>query len=161
MYNINIIYVKIKYMFLSSSSNKRTVVIGLAIVLVLVLGLILYYHLRDEPFIDVMYGGSIIEVKDNSIVVEGELVLPSGRVNKTIEFVITPETVITKKVVIMDLSAKSVYTPETRIESGKIPELRIKKSVDMVKSSKNLVTNSKVVAKEIGYSGFSYENKPQ
>jgi len=157
---------KLEDMILGLSHNKKIVITVLVLVVAVACGFLWYRSLLQEKYYtNEMYNATIIEMKDSSIVVDGTLSIPppAPRINKKIEFLITPETIITKKVMIMDLSKSSnqPQTPETRIETGDISDLKIKKHIDVIRGAKNLVDNNKVVAEEIRYLKFIYENKPQ
>src|SRR3989338_9169480 len=148
------------------SFNKPKLLVSIAFVIIVVLGAIWFFS-RDSSSLSAheMVGASIIEVKDNTILVEGMLTLSSGeKVKKQIEVVVTEETAITKTTLVADLSISpedQPYTPQRRTEGGNIADLRVGTHINMLKSLDNMYKETRVVAEEISYINFSYENKPE
>ena len=148
------------------SFNKSKFFASIVLIIIIVLGAIWFFSRNPDTLsAHEMLGASVIEVKDDTILVEGMLLLSSGeKVKKQIEVVVTEETAITKTTLVADLSISpedQPYTPERRTEKGNVADLRVGTHIDMLKSLDNMYKKTKVVAEEISYINFSYENKPE
>jgi len=148
------------------SFNKSKLFASLIFIVIVVIGGVWFFS-RNQDSLSAyeMMSASVIEVKDGAILVEGMLTLSSGeKVKKQIEVVVTEETAITKTTLVADLSISpedQPYTPQRRTEEGNIADLGVGRHIDMLKSLDNMYKKTKVVAEEISYINFSYENKPE
>lgn len=148
------------------SFNKSKLFASIVFIVIVVIGGVWFFS-RNQDSLSAyeMMSASVIEVKDNTILVEGMLTLSSGeKIKKQIEVVVTEETAITKTTLVADLSISpedQPYTPERRTEKGNIADLRVGTHINMLKSLDNMYKKTKVVAEEISYINFSYENKPE
>ena len=148
------------------SFNKSKLIASLFFIVIVVIGGVWFFS-RNQDSLSAyeMMSASVIEVKDSTILVEGMLLLSSGeKVKKQIEVVVTEETAITKTTLVADLSISAEdqpYTPQRRTEGGNIADLRVGTHINMLKSLDNMYKETRVVAEEISYINFSYENKPE
>lgn len=148
------------------SFNKPKLLVSITFLIIVVLGIV-WFSSRNPNSLSAheMMSASVIEVKESTILVEGILLLSSGeKVKKQIEVVVTEETAITKTTLVADLSISpedQPYTPERRTEEGDITDLVVGRHISMLKSLDNMYKKTKVVAEEINYINFSYENKSE
>lgn len=98
--------------------NKR-LIWALVLIVTLVVVFVFFYYFKKQPASYKMTG-QVTEVKSDSIVVKGtvEVLVESQlstKENRTIEFVITPETVFNKTAYIIPKNIKNgvTFTPET------------------------------------------------
>lgn len=137
--------------------NKRLIWLLASIVLlaiVFALPRISDYFKKPQANVSYQMDGQIIEVRSNSIVVKGMLKLsdPTIKENKTIEFVLTPETVFNKTLYIVPkkIEPSVIFTPETKKEQGNIADLTVGKSVSL-RSKDNLFDVNQTIALNINY----------
>jgi len=111
--------------------------------------------------------GQIIEVRDNSIIVEGVAKSSDPNINRqenrTIEIKITNETIIKKNVVVIttaQINSGESFQPETQVREGVISELVIGIRVIKIESRDNLFTKDKAVAAEINYLIYEFPASP-
>lgn len=107
-----------------------------------------------------MVNGRIVEVKNNSIVVEGMVrSLDEGalkRETRTIEFAFTSSTAIKKTRIVIpeDSSAGIVYFPKTEETEGSRTDLVVGRSVNRLHSKENLFKVDKATLVNINYEIF-------
>lgn len=141
--------------------EKRTTILGASLLVLILISLFYFFNTRnnsekvsnkEQSVQGLSYDemtGRISEVKNNTILVSWSV----GSENETIEFTITPETVLRKEMIVVSAeqagSGKS-YTPETKMLSGQISDLKEGMLV-RVKAKENLVGVSQAEALELSY----------
>lgn len=105
-----------------------------------------------------MIGGTIKEVKNGSIVVDGSVrsldPKNSSQERKTIEFIITSRTILKKSTIsatIDQMKSGKPFHPETKITAGNISDLIIGMGIFKIESKDNLFSADKATAAEINY----------
>ena len=154
---------KISLMPEGHSLSKPKLIVSLIFMTVLVVGGIWVFS-RNQLSATEMQNARIIEVRDGSILVEGSLFLSNGvSTMQEVEFLITPETKLTKTTLIMDLSIPSdqAYTPQKTNEQGNISDLTPRETINRIVASENIYNKQKAVAVEVIYRIYKYENKPE
>lgn len=141
-------------------SKKSTLIITIGLIIA-VAGLAGFYFFRQqEPkaFADEMTG-KIVEVKPDSVVVEGYLRLPDTQARKlvTVEFTLASDTRLIKKALQVGGHEPGVaYTPEITESVGQISDLKSQMTINAIKSKRNLVGRNQAAATEINYMVMSY-----
>ncbi len=111
--------------------------------------------------------GVIKEVQASHIFVNGLVMSATPRssyhANKTIEFAITPQTILQKTTIIIkaeQMKSSKPFHPETSFTIGKISDLVPKLRIVSIKSADNLFTTNNPTATEINYLTYDYPPLP-
>lgn len=114
-----------------------------------------------------MTGGTIKEVKNGSIVVDGSVrsLDPKNSLQepKTVEFTITSRTILKKSTIsatIDQLKSGKPFHPETKITAGNISDLTIGIGIFRIESKDNLLSADKATADEINYITHDFPLSP-
>lgn len=121
----------------------------------------LVYYQRDQAPTQV-WGGKVIEVKDGSIVVEGvvryvDQAKSDKQETKTIEFRISPGTILTNRVTKISREQAENggrFYPQRENISGKIEDLKVGTAIHTITSPANLFRVKQTVAAEIIYTTY-------
>ncbi len=105
--------------------------------------------------------GRIIEVKGDSIVVAGVVksLDPSGirQEDKTVEFRITPQTVLRNNAIVITLEqvkSGKTFTPKTETRPGNTSQLTVDMRITKILSQENLFDSDRAIAIEINYATY-------
>ena len=144
----------------------RFVYLSIVIIVAVATGFFLLFSRQDSTPTQV-WGGRIVEVKENSIVVDGTIIylgqVDSGRrETRIIEFRIKPETVLTKRVIYItreQIESRQQFTPERKDFAGSFGDFKAGVDIHSITSSANLFNANKATGDEIIY--FSHEIEPR
>lgn len=114
-----------------------------------------------------IFGGKVIEVKSNSIVVEGAVVYSNQKASsvrevRTIEFEIKPDTTLINKVTTAtqeQVKSGKQFFPKREDVTGRFEDLKNNTSIYSITSSSNLFKVDRAVAEEVIYTTYEFEQR--
>lgn len=137
---------------------------SLLLLLVIVIAGLSFWFLKEKSStVSALGAGRVAAVDGNVVTVEGfldEQVDAKDRKPVTVHFTTDASTKFTKKVLIIDAKKyldKGPFTPETRIESGKLSDLAKGTVINSVSSTNSLKDGGSATATEINYTAIQYE----
>ncbi|MBI2062256.1 MAG: hypothetical protein HYT64_00985 [Candidatus Yanofskybacteria bacterium] len=150
--------------------NKKTVFI-LSIPALIILALLAFLFFsgnlskknNQTVGYSIQMNGKIKEVKTGSIVIEGVVkstdpVHPSTE-NRTIEFVITGDTILKNSMIVFaqeQLDSGKSFSPEIKSLVGKVTDLKTGLSLRIIRGRENLFKVNKTMAIEVDYITYNY-----
>ncbi len=150
-------------LFYNDKVAKKYIFIIIFAGLLVTAGFLFYKYNGSQVSHDI--SGQVKAISDKSITVAGMVRSQDKKKydDKTIEFIITPQTIFKKTALIIPkqyqnfLGVSEQFTPATKDYPGTISDLMVGTRIILLESSDNLFTVTKATASQIQYQAFENE----